>query len=103
MAIIGALADLDIRLVPGQTETAGEVWIFAAVGKERAVLHGKKIERQARLDAVEVQDKRVIQFATDNGSPGLRLLVRVGAQTVNDGRIGDEVKGYFVFLVLRRG
>jgi hypothetical protein len=67
------------------------------------VLHGEEIEGKARLDAVEVENKRVIQFATDDGSLGSRLLVRVGAQTVNDRRIRDKVKGYFVFLVLRRG
>jgi len=103
MAVIGALSDFDVRLVPGQTETAIELWISAAVGKERAVLHGEEIECKARLDAVEVENKRVIQFATDDGSLRLRLLVRVGAQTVNDRRIRDQVKGYFVFLVLRRG
>ena len=102
MAVIGVLSDFSVGLIPRQPEAAVELRILATVCKERAVLHGEEIEGKAGLDAVEVKNECVIQFTSDDGCLRSWLFVRVRPQTVNDRRIGDKVKGYIVFLVLRR-
>lgn len=102
MAVIGVLSDFNVGLVPGEPETSVELRVFAAVCKERAVLHREEVEGQTGLDAVQVENESVIQFATDDGSRRARVLVRVSAQAIYDRRIGNQIKGYFVFLVLGR-
>jgi hypothetical protein len=103
VAIVGVLSDFNVGLIPSQTEAAVELWILAAIGKERAVLNGEQIECEARLDAVEIEDQRVIQLAADHRSLGAWLLIGIGSQAVDNRWIGDEVKGNFILLVLRHG
>src|SRR6476646_9585188 len=52
--------DLNIGLVPRQPKAAVEYVderrIFGAVGQQRAALHGEKVKRQSRTDAVHVKN-----------------------------------------------
>src|SRR5947209_19467543 len=57
---IGVFSDLDVGLIPSQTEAAGEGGVGGPICLERASLHGEKIEGQFRFDTVEVQDQRVV-------------------------------------------
>jgi len=100
VAIIGALADFDVRLIPRQAKAASEGRILGAIGEERAVLNGEEIELQARLDAVEVQNQSVVELSADDGRFCARLLRRISAQAIDYGRIGNEIEGDFILLVL---
>src|SRR5262249_25245101 len=53
-------------------------------------------------DTVEVQGESVVQFTADDRGRCTRLFVRVGAQAVDDRRIGDQIEDDFVFLILGR-
>ena len=57
MAAVPVLVNLDIRLVPGQTEAALEVWIFGAICRKRASLNCEQIKGEVRLDAVQIHDR----------------------------------------------
>ena len=66
-------ADVDVRLIPSEPE-AGEAGIGRAVGQLIAFLNGKEVEIQARLEAAQIQDQRIIERAArDSGSRSCRL------------------------------
>ena len=50
VTVIGLFANLDIGLIPGQTETSGEIRVFGAIGLKEAVLDREEVKRKARLD-----------------------------------------------------
>ena len=56
MAVIRLFANLDIGLIPGQTEAPREVGVLGAVGLKEAILDGEQIKRETRLDAVQIQN-----------------------------------------------
>jgi len=64
MAIIRFLANLDIGLIPGQTEAPREIGVFRAVGLKETVLDGEQVKGDARLDPIQIQNQRVILLAT---------------------------------------
>ncbi len=107
MAVVGLVADLDIRLVPGETEAALEdvleVWIGRFIRQERAALYRKEIKGKTRLESVEIQNQSVIEFASNDRRPGPGLFIRRFAKATDKTRICYQIKTDFIFLVLRRG
>jgi hypothetical protein len=107
MAVVGLVADLDIRLVPGETEAAledaFEVWIGRFIRQERAALYRKEIKGKTRLESVEIQNQSVIEFASNDGRPGPGLFRSRFAKATDHTRIWYQIKTDFIFLVLRRG
>jgi hypothetical protein len=45
MAVIRLLANLDIGLIPGQTEASREIGVLGAIGLKEAVLDGEQVKR----------------------------------------------------------
>src|SRR6478672_10921285 len=86
VAVVTVL-NLNVRLVPRQPKAAveyvGKRRIFCAVGQQRAALHSEQIKSQARTDAVEVKNQRVIILAADNRCARPRLLSVVGPQAID--------------------
>ena len=107
MAVVGLIADLDIRLVPGETEAAledaFEVWIRRFIRQERAALYRKEIKGKTRLESIEIQNQSVIEFASNDRRPGPGLFIRRFAKATDHTRIWYQIKTDFIFLVLRRG
>jgi len=92
VAFIRTLANLNIGLIPGQTEAPCEIGVFSAVGLEEAVLYGEQVKSEARLDPIQIQNECVINFAADDRGASLRLLKRIGAKAVNHRRVRQQVK-----------
>ena len=101
MPVVRTRTNVDVRLVPRQTKAAGKGRVVGAVGEEGTVLHRKQIERQTRLDAVEIQNQRVVQLAADYCRVSPRLLVEVSAQAIQRLRIWFEVETDLGRLFLR--
>src|ERR1700739_4301055 len=104
MAVVTML-DLNIGLVPRQPKAAveyvGECWIFCAVRQQRAALHSKQIKSQARTDAVQVKNQRVIILATDHSRARPRLLSVAGPQAIDCVGIRYQIKGDLISLLCR--
>src|SRR6266852_8511368 len=87
MAVIRLLANLDIGLIPGQTEAAREIGVLGAIGLKEAVLDGEQVKRETWLDPVQVENERVVLLATNDRGVGPRLLEWIGTKAVNDRRV----------------
>ena len=98
VTVICPFANLDIGLIPSQAEASGEIRVFGAIGLKEAVLHGEEVKRKAWFDPIQIQNERVVLLATDDCGASPRLLIRIGAKTVNDRRIRQKIEGDFVFL-----
>jgi len=103
MAVIGSVTNLDIGLIPSQTETTREIGILSAIGLKKAVLYGEQIECETRFDPVEIQDQRIILFSANNRRAGSRLLKGIGAKTINDRWIRQQVESDLVLRILGGG
>ena len=100
MAVIGLLANFDIGLIPGQTETPRKIGVLGAIGLKEAILDGEQVKRETRLDPIQVQNECVILLAPDYRRAGPRLLIRIGAKTVNYRRVRQQVESDLVLLIL---
>ena len=103
VAFIRALANLNIGLIPGQTEAPCEIGVFSAIGLEEAVLYGEQVKSEARLDPIQIQNERVINFAADDGGVSLRFFKRIGTQAVNHRWVRQQVEPDLVLVVLGGG
>ena len=56
MAVIRLFANLDIGLVPSQTEAPSEIGVLGSIGLKEAVLDREQIKHETRLDPVEIQN-----------------------------------------------
>ncbi|MFL6604751.1 MAG: hypothetical protein ACJ8R9_25925 [Steroidobacteraceae bacterium] len=97
-ALVAALAQLDVRLVPRQAKATRERGIFCTVREERAVLNCEQVESQARLDAIEVENQGVIELTANDRCVRARLLVRVGSQALYKLRVGNQIEADLVLF-----
>jgi hypothetical protein len=56
MSVIRLLANLDIGLVPSQTEASREVRILGAIGLKETILDGEQVKRETRRDSIQIQN-----------------------------------------------
>ena len=103
VTFVAVFADLNVGLIPRQTEAAFEGRVGHAFRQERAALDGKKIEGKSGFEAVEVQKQGVIQLAADDRRMGPGFLVGGFAKTVDKLWIWHQIKTDFIFLVLSCG
>src|SRR5690242_12485160 len=103
MAIICLFANLDIGLIPGQTKASREIGVLGAIGLKEAVLDGEQVERETRLDPIQVENERVVLLATNDCGVSPRLLERIGTKTVNDRRVRQQVERNLVLCILCGG
>jgi len=54
MAVIGLLANLDIGLIPSQTEASREIGVLGAIGLKEDVLDGEQVKRETWLDPIQI-------------------------------------------------
>src|SRR5262249_49841975 len=92
VTVVGMLADLNIRLIPGKSEASLEVRVRAAVCKERAALHCEQIKSQAWLDAIQVENERIVQLATKHGSVRFWSFKIIRPQAVNRRWVWDQIE-----------
>ena len=88
---------LHVRLIPSQSEIL-EVRVDLAVGQQIGVLYGEKIEAKVGLEMVGVQDEHVTELAPLHDDVSGRLGAPGIAETVDEFRLRDEVKGNFGHL-----
>jgi hypothetical protein len=102
MGVVGLVADLDILLVPSDTEAAledaFEVWIGRFIRQERTALYRKEIKGKTRLESVEIQNQSVIQFASNDRRPCHGLFIRNFAKPTDILGFGTRSKLISSFL-----
>ena len=56
VAIVAVLSDLDIGLIPSETEAARESRVRDILAEERTALDCEEIEGQTRLESIKIED-----------------------------------------------